>query len=142
MLREAHAYREENLRLVNEVNHISEAEDRKLEPYADDSLNFVINDNGYQIGFEQLLNLDSLKEEGEALHHCVGGYASKCGQGESAIVSMRRNGRRTITIEMDRENRKVTQVRGKYNRSPSRTESAWIIQWCEAVGAEFKPTSC
>ncbi|NBB78190.1 MAG: hypothetical protein GVY36_01910 [Verrucomicrobia bacterium] len=134
MLREAHAHNDEMLARLEAAAQLREVEERKREPYADDALGFAFSQQGHEISFEQLFTVDALKSEGEAMRHCVGSYASRCGQGDSAIVSLQRDGRRALTIEVHRANREVIQVRGKYNRSPSGVENSWLVRWAEAVG--------
>jgi hypothetical protein len=43
------------------------------------------------------------------MHHCVGGYAPQCTRGDSIIVSMRKNGKGYVTIELKGEDLKLSQ---------------------------------
>lgn len=49
-----------------------------------------------------LRNGQELYEEGKAMHHCVSGYWQECRAGTSAIYSVRQDGRRIATLELQR----------------------------------------
>lgn len=51
--------------------------------------------------FVQLTTADDLVHEGKTMHHCVGGYASRCVEGQSIIFSMRKGDRGYVTVELD-----------------------------------------
>lgn len=78
--------------------------------------------NGYS--FSEITDNRALSEEGKKMGHCVGSYASKCVSGRCQIISMKHLGQRLITIEIN--NRRIVQVRGKYNRSSNNTEQFFI----------------
>jgi len=52
-------------------------------------------------------------EEGEAMHHCVGGYVDRW---DSLILSARINGNRIETIEVDLKDYHIEQSRGVCNQ--------------------------
>lgn len=59
-----------------------------------------------------------LAEEGLEQRHCIGTYVNACSSGASRVFSLRRNGRRTATIELQRGNDgawRMVQIRGKAN---------------------------
>lgn len=73
-----------------------------------------------------LTSTRDLKEEGEAMKHCVGGYSGKCVEGISRIFSIRNpgTGKRLATLELVRQRGKdkaptgewrIAQVRGPCN---------------------------
>ena len=62
-----------------------------------------------------------IKEEGEAMHHCVGGYYNRP---NSLILSATINGKRIETIEVSLINYTLVQSRGLQNKS---TEYHWRI---------------
>lgn len=79
-----------------------------------------------------------LVAEGKAMRHCVGSYWRKCRNLESAIFSLRSykgcardDMQRHLTIEVNRQSRRVVKVRGKYNRSFSGVRLREIVQWAE-----------
>ena len=60
----------------------------------------------------------ALAEEGLEQKHCVGTYANACASGSCRVFSLRRQGKRTATIELRREadgSWGLAQVRGKCN---------------------------
>ena len=63
--------------------------------------------DGFQFTF--LGTPEALKEEGILMHHCVGGYASRCISGYSAIFSMKKDDVRYVTVELDGSTYKVKQ---------------------------------
>lgn len=74
--------------------------------------------------------------EGNALKHCVGGYAERHIKGRTTILFMRNVQRvRTplITIELKERSLTVIQAHGKKNRDPSDEEQAFIDKWLKNV---------
>lgn len=67
------------------------------------------------------VELDSgllLAEEGLEQRHCIGTYANACASGATRVFSLRRNGKRTATIELQRNHDgswRMVQIRGKAN---------------------------
>ena len=62
-----------------------------------------------------------IKKEGNALHHCVGTYASRVLKRETIILFIREKGRlqdSLITVEI--KNDKIAQARAKYNQEPDK----------------------
>lgn len=83
--------------------------------------------------FVELTSGKDLFEEGQALSHCVATYAARCATGYSAIVSMRCDGIRQITIEIQPQTKRLVQARGLRNRSADHDESDLIRRWISAV---------
>lgn len=81
--------------------------------------------NGYE--FNEITDNRALSDEGKKMGHCVGSYASRCVSGKCQIISMKHIGQRLITIEIN--NRKIVQVRGKYNRIANVTEHNFIKRY-------------
>lgn len=67
------------------------------------------------------VELDSgllLAEEGLEQRHCIGTYANACASGATRVFSLRHNGRRAATIELQRGHDgawHMVQIRGKAN---------------------------
>jgi hypothetical protein len=89
----------------------------------------------------ELLNSSALHAEGRAMRHCVARYAEKCRRRESTIWSLRlRVGaeeRRITTIEVDPRCRTIVQLRGKWNRTPSRHSECIIRRWAKYAGIRY-----
>lgn len=83
--------------------------------------------------FVELTSGEALFDESQAMHHCVSNYARQCAAGRSAIVSMRYNDTRCLTIEIDLETRQVVQVNGLCNRSATTKEQRVVARWMERV---------
>ena len=145
MFREAREYASELKRLRRRQREAERmrrlAEDRRLEekrrilletPFADGQLGYKIKRSTPSVEFIQLNTEEELIEEGSQMHHCVGMYYNRCRSGSCAIVSMRVDGEATLTIEVISEDRTIGQVRGKYNRFPSKKEKPWVKQWAKA----------
>lgn len=84
----------------------------------------------------ELTQKQQLAAEGVAMGHCVASYWRKCKKLESAIFSLRSykwpgltDMRRHLTIEVDRQSRRVRQIRGKNNRYLFGTRLMGVVQW-------------
>lgn len=101
-------------------------------------LNWVPDDPLYDgWSFLELTSGRDLFNEGEALHHCVGGYAGRCASGYSAIVSMRYHGISRLTIEIAPKTRHIVQARGLQNRDATRGEKGIISHWMRRVVRQY-----
>jgi len=74
--------------------------------------------------------------EGEALHHCVGGYADRVAKGGTAIFLVRRSeepDKPFYTLEL--QNKQVVQCRTDHNRGYEQDEPvrAFVQEWLETV---------
>lgn len=75
----------------------------------------------YHTGPFVAVELDSgslLAEEGLEQRHCIGTYVNACASGATRVFSLRRNGRRTATLELQRNHDgswRMVQIRGKAN---------------------------
>ena len=79
---------------------------------------------------------DELIAEGAALHHCVGGYADRMADGESAIFFIRRleePDRPYYTLEL--VNRRVIQCRTRHNESYEQTPTVldFVNEWLREI---------
>jgi hypothetical protein len=86
----------------------------------------------------ELIDSAQLREEGVALHHCVGSYAHLCYRGTSSIWSLRmwqgEKKRSVLTVEVDAKKRAVIQARGKANRSASGKPLKVLHDWANREG--------
>ncbi len=83
--------------------------------------------------FEELTQSSDLWEEGVAMRHCVAKYDGKCSNGCTLVVSLRRNGARALTIELQGDGLVLGQVKGRFNREPTGEESQVVQRWVNAV---------
>jgi len=83
--------------------------------------------------FEELIQSSELWEEGVAMRHCVAKYDSQCHQGRAVVVSLRRNGERTLTIELQGNDLVLGQVKGRFNREATAEESRVVQRWVNEV---------
>ncbi len=93
----------------------------------------IADAEGTRWTFEELTSGTDLYDEGQSLRHCVASYAARCAAGYSAIISMKRNGARCITLEINPRNRTLAQARGLCNRDADKTERAMIGEWLTRV---------
>ncbi len=77
----------------------------------------------------ELLDSEALFEEGNAMRHCVVGYAGRCAGGLCAIFSVRRDGQRRLTVEVRLRDRQIVQARGVCNRLATEEEKALLRRW-------------
>lgn len=87
----------------------------------------------------ELLNTRDLNEEGRAMKHCVGTYASSCASGNTSIWSLQvaepwGQKARLLTLEVCRVTRQIVQARRKQNRMPSPKEIFILQRWASAEG--------
>lgn len=81
----------------------------------------------------ELTSSAELYDEGQAMEHCVGGYSRDCVDGHSAIFSLRSDGNRAVTIEVDPLCKQLVQVQGRFNAEPKRAEM-WVVNaWLDRV---------
>ena len=89
----------------------------------------------------ELTNSAQLREEGIALHHCVGSYAHLCYRGNSNIWSLRlwqgKKIRPILTVEIDPKKRAIIQARGKANRSASGKPRRLLHEWAIREGLQM-----
>jgi hypothetical protein len=109
--------------------------DRRFEPSGFPGGAWVLGEGVDCAGWSvaEILDMPALRREGRAMQHCVATYAQQIVDGECAIWSLQRDGvqatKRAVTIQVDRANRSIVQVRGKGNRNPTRVEKAVIERW-------------
>lgn len=87
----------------------------------------------------QVLELTSafeLMEEGKAMHHCVGTYHRQCMSGAFAIFSLRRNGHRLATLQVNVSDRAITQARGPYNQPIGQSTRQIVEHWAQDIFPE------
>jgi len=78
---------------------------------------------------EEILSSKELKEDGKTMRHCVYFYTRLISRGECSIWSLRREGKRRLTVEVDSKSRNVVQGRGKFNRQPKKREISLLRRW-------------
>lgn len=91
------------------------------------------DDAGATWSVTELVDGLSLVKEGQVMRHCVALYSIRCLNGECALFSLRRQGTRQITIEVDLRQMRVVQARGKFNRAAKPEEQAAIALWFATV---------
>ena len=120
-----------------------QAQSQKLRDYGNESWQRLLGEKTFPVpvdvakeaGWELvcLENAQELKDEGSALNHCVGGYASKCISGGSNIFSLRKNGKPLSTIEIvtNRGKASIKQHYGYGNSRPEKSQSeiaSWFVE--------------
>ena len=89
----------------------------------------------------ELLDSQSLRSEGHALHHCVAIYAKDCYRRRTSIWSLRRREgggplARRYTIEVELATRRIVQVRGHCNILPRERVREFLASWAELAGLQ------
>ena len=98
------------------------------------------NDKKKQVSYQitELLSSQELREEGNAMHHCVASYASSCREGKKAIYSLVKTDGggsiRELTIEVEVGTRCITQARKKHNELPTEEDLNVMDIWKNSVG--------
>jgi len=74
--------------------------------------------NGEELGDYEIVlptRTYELKDWGEQMHNCIGGYYYSIENGYSLIYGLKLNGQIQYGIELEPESKKIRQFRGKYN---------------------------
>jgi len=83
---------------------------------------------------QQLTTANALQIESREMHHCVSSYAYRCSRGEASIwtvwLEIEDKQEKILTIELNRSYT-IVQVRGKYNRLPTKEEMKVIKTWAK-----------
>jgi hypothetical protein len=85
---------------------------------------------------EEIKTSRELIQEGRAMKHCVASYSGGIKGGGCSIWSLRREGRRLVTVEVRNRARRVTQARGLQNRRATPGEKGMIQRWALENGLE------
>ena len=92
---------------------------------------------GWHWEISELTNSRALFAEGKDMGHCVGFYSGECQRGESSIFSLRSRKLsagemdREVTIEVNRDSRRLQQARAFQNKRPHSVTQRVILEWCE-----------
>ena len=85
-----------------------------------------------------------LAEEGLEQRHCIGTYVNACASGATRVFSLRHNGRRTATIELQRNHDgswRMVQIRGKANtviQDPAMLDAADQVAQAYSEAAQLR----
>jgi hypothetical protein len=83
---------------------------------------------------QQIDSMTQLYREGQAMRHCVYTYGGRIRSGEVSIWSLRADGRRVATVELQNRTGLVVQVRGPCNQAVSSRAFQVIERWVAAEG--------
>jgi hypothetical protein len=89
----------------------------------------------------ELTSSEELRREGEAMRHCVAGYAGDCARSETSIWSMRFENDerrfRVMTIEIDLATRTICQCRRRNNASANEKSIDVMKLWAGREGLKL-----
>lgn len=93
----------------------------------------------------ELTNREALLQEGAAMSHCVASYAWHCMNGECSIWSLKELGegnhwKRLVTIRVATAQRKIVEVRTRFNAIPPAAHLTIIKNWAKQQGLTYDPT--
>lgn len=77
----------------------------------------------------ELVTDKELLDEGWTMRHCVSSYSYACSRGETTIFTLRRDGARCATVQVDPQTREIIQARGVRNRNCARDELEVLTTW-------------
>lgn len=92
-----------------------------------------IDESGFQWAIEELTSSEELFEESMYMQHCVKTYSGRCVSGTSAILSLKQNDQRKLTIEVAPRLKSIVQALGKFNRRADKKEKEVVKIWAENV---------
>jgi hypothetical protein len=82
----------------------------------------------------QIRDSAALRQEGEAMRHCVARYTRTARRGGCSFWSMRRrDGRRAVTVRVDHDSL-ITERRGRCNRALTEVERDVLRRWADLNG--------
>jgi hypothetical protein len=111
-------------------------EPKDIAPYRYTATNVHGEPYGPVITITEITSVRELQLEGQKLHHCVGSYAHSCISGAASIWSMKMDGTRLVTLEMN-GSKTIVQARGLCNRRMSANESTHILSWGKQTGVRL-----
>jgi len=112
-------WHEENFSIKKTENEISEDEDPTIIYRCKDKKHFF-----------KLLTPFDLKDEGDMMGNCIGGYGEKVKNGKSIIISLRDDKNMPhVDIEIDARTGESLQVRGKKNEDPVGKYKSLIVEY-------------
>lgn len=93
----------------------------------------------------ELLDSESLYEEGFAMQHCVGDYADDCHDGHATIFSLQKQVEgqpptRMATVELRLPEGEVVQAKAKCNRTPDQKAQELLTLWMKQAQLGGKHT--
>jgi len=83
--------------------------------------------------FTEILSSFGLQNEGKMMNHCVYGRESLCMSGKSAIVSVKYNFNRCLTVEINPRTLFIKEAKGRKNRAPSAKEIEILCIWIQKL---------
>jgi hypothetical protein len=97
----------------------------------------VWNVDGARWSVVELLDAESLADEGRRMRNCVGTYVERCRAGVSAVYSLRRRSedgtdRSVLTIDVDAREPCVREALARCNRAPRGLPLELVRQWAAA----------
>jgi hypothetical protein len=85
----------------------------------------------------ELLASRELHAEGSKMGHCVFSYNRDITSGRCSIWSLRVDKVRKLTIEVQNSQKRIVQVRGRYNRISEEIEMRYVKLWAAENGLEI-----
>ena len=95
--------------------------------------NWETTAHGKKWRFIELTASQALRDEGDAMQHCVGSYSMTCFDGHAAIFSLRDDAGRKATIEVDPLSGFLMQVQGSCNAEPPKSVMSVVNVWVERI---------
>lgn len=87
---------------------------------------------------DELLCSKQLRAEGRAMKHCVFAYADVVERGRTSIWSLRRDGERELTVEVDNRHKAIVQARSRLNRPPGYPAREVLARWADEAGLTLR----
>jgi len=80
---------------------------------------------------QEILTAKALAAEGREMRHCVYSYGHRVAEGHVSIWSLRCDGDRRVTVEVDNGHRRIIQTAGLCNRSTTAFERRLLGDWAD-----------
>lgn len=116
----AYAARREDLQRIYEAEQAAQKEQEAKYPERMGAL-LALSLNADNLNIRPLQSVDEFREEGKAMHHCVGTYSQYWTNPNTLILSAKDNeGKRLATIEYNMTRHDIVQCRAACNQVPER----------------------
>ncbi len=88
-----------------------------------------LDEPGSEWTVEELLCSKALRAEGRAMKHCVHAYCRHVESGRTSIWSLRRDGNRQLTLEVDNRHNRIVQAKARLNRPATGQARQVMTRW-------------
>ena len=102
--------------------------------YSQEQKNLQGKIDGYEFSLPK--DTDEIRLIGFKMHHCVGSYANRVLKKQTTIVSVRKNNKYVVCIEVDQDLKGIYQAKREYNKQVSGELANTLKKWLKMHNIE------